>query len=99
VLRLLTLEARVDRDENGADEQGSERRHHPPVGVGCPDGDAVAGVDAVGERGAGERRHLLLQLRERETDVAGDDGLDIGGVGCCGSQHGGHGEGKHRAPS
>ncbi len=62
VERLGPGEPGADRDQRGPRGQRAERGEHPGGRVGAPDGDPVAGGDAVGDERAGDLADPLVQL-------------------------------------
>ena len=53
VERLVAGEPGADRDQRRAGVERAERREHPVMGVGRPDGDPVPGGDALGDERPG----------------------------------------------
>ena len=87
VRRLGSLVAGVQRHEHRAGADRAQGRDDPLRAVRRPDGDAVAGVDAVGHHRPGGRRHLLGQSvegparRRAARSVAIDHGLGVAEAG------------------
>ena len=71
VERLGAGEPGADRDQRGPRGQRAEGGEDPGGRVGAPDGDPVAGGDAVGDQPASDRADPLVQLPVAEPRPAG----------------------------
>ena len=75
---LAALEAGVERHEHGADPVDAGAGDDPLGAVRRPHGDPVARLDAGGDQGPPGLVGRGQQLRERQAEVALDQGLHVG---------------------
>ena len=94
VCRLVALEAGVERHENRADAVDGRAGDDPLGAVRRPDGYSVTGLDAGGDQGPAGLVDGGQQLRERQAEVALDQGLHVGEEPGGALQRAGNGRGQ-----
>ena len=77
VARFLAAVPGVERHQHRTDRVDGETRDHPGGAVGCPDGHAVAALDAAADERAGHEVDAFGQVSEREPDRPVDHSLVV----------------------